>query len=413
VQLILYRIFLFLYRLGIRVASNFNPKAKKWREGRKHLFDRIATEMVRHGERRIWIHCASLGEFEQGRPIMEALRRDYPQYKIVLTFFSPSGYEVRKDTPLADYVFYMPLDGKKKSKRFLELVDPVMTIFVKYEFWYYYLCYLNTRKTPTFIVSAAFRREQGFFQWYGGLFRKMLRNFNHIFVQDQESKDLLAGINMKDTVSITGDTRYDRVAEIANNIKQFPIVEQFAAGNKLLVAGSTWPDDENILKESLSTLPKGWKIIIAPHEIDAPHIKQIQDIFGGDCTLYSNPVDVVNKKVLIIDNIGMLSSLYSYGSIAFVGGGFQKGGIHNALEPAVFGLPVFFGPVYEKFIEAKELVANGYAFPVQNATEFNNSLQQLTAQNLEKLQGAIKAYMQAHTGATGKIMSHLSANYLR
>ncbi len=369
--------------------------------------------MIRHGERRIWIHCSSLGEFEQGRPIMEALRRDYPQYKIVLTFFSPSGYEVRKDTPLADYVFYMPLDGKKKSKRFLELVDPVMTIFVKYEFWYYYLCYLSTRKSPAFIISAAFRKEQGFFKWYGGLFRKMLRNFNHIFVQDQQSKDLLAGIDLKDAISVSGDTRYDRVAEIADNVKQFPIVEQFAAGNKLLVAGSTWPDDENILKESLSTLLKGWKLIIAPHEIDTPHIKQVQDLFGDACTLYSNPIDAANKKVLIIDNIGMLSSLYSYGSIAFVGGGFQKGGIHNALEPAIFGLPVLFGPVYEKFIEAKELVANGYAFPVHNASEFNNSLQRLTAQDLEKLQSEIKVYMQAHTGATGKIMSHLSANYLR
>lgn len=344
---------------------------------------------------------------------MEALRRDYPQYKIVLTFFSPSGYEVRKDTPLADYVFYMPLDGKKKSKRFLELVDPVMTIFVKYEFWYYYLCYLSNRKAPAFIVSAAFRKEQSFFKWYGGLFRKMLRNFNHIFVQDEVSKQLLTEIDIKETASVAGDTRYDRVADIADHVKQFPVVEQFTNDSKLLVAGSTWPDDEKLLKESLLSLPVGWKLVIAPHEIDQPHIQQIQNLFGDDCILYSNPIDAVNKKVLIIDNIGMLSSLYSYGSVAYVGGGFQKGGIHNALEPAVFGLPVFFGPVYEKFIEAKELVVNKYAFPVQNAADFNNSLQQVISTNLPALQADIRAYMQAHIGATGKIMAHLSGQYLR
>ncbi len=369
--------------------------------------------MVHHGERRIWVHCASLGEFEQGRPVIEAIRKQYPRYKIVLTFFSPSGYEVRKGTPLADYVFYMPLDGKKKSKRFLELVDPVMTIFVKYEFWYYYLCYLSNRKAPAFIISAAFRKEQSFFKWYGGLFRKMLRNFNHIFVQDEQSKKLLEEININDKVSVAGDTRYDRVVEIANNVKPFPVVEAFANGSKLLVAGSTWPDDEKLLKEGLSSLPADWKLIIAPHEIDQPHIQQIQNLIGDDCILYSNPIDSANKKVLIIDNIGMLSSLYSYGSVAYVGGGFQKGGIHNALEPAVFGLPVFFGPVYEKFIEAKELVANQYAFPVQNAVDFNNSLQQVISTNLPALQADIRAYMQAHIGATGKIMTHLSGQYLR
>lgn len=369
--------------------------------------------MVRHGERRIWIHCASLGEFEQGRPVIEAIRKQYPAYKIVLTFFSPSGYEIRKDTPLADYVFYMPLDGKKKSKRFLELVDPVMAIFVKYEFWFYYLCYLSKRKTPTFIISAAFRKDQGFFQWYGGLFRKMLRNFNHVFVQDQQSKDLLAGVGISEKVTVSGDTRYDRVAEIADNVKQFPVVEQFANGNKLLVAGSTWPDDEKMLKESLSSMPENWKIIIAPHEIDQPHIEHIKELFGEDCTLYSKPEDINQKKVLIIDNIGMLSSLYSYGSVAYVGGGFQKGGIHNALEPAVFGLPVFFGPFYQKFVEAKELVDKGYAFPVQNATEFNKSLRELLSRDMDALQANIRAYMQAHTGATTNIMAHLSGQYLR
>ncbi len=360
-------------------------------------------------ERRIWIHCASLGEFEQGRPLIEAFKKQHPEYKIVLTFFSPSGYEVRKDYDQADYVLYLPMDSRKNAKRFLEIINPSLAIFVKYEFWYHYLNTLKQKQTPTILVAAAFRKEQAFFKWYGGLFRKILNCYNYIFVQDKTSADLLENIQLKKNVIIAGDTRYDRVAAIAKTAQNYPLISHFQGNAKLLIAGSTWPDDEQLLKSCFHILPTDWKIILAPHEINKSHIQQILSLYGNDAILYSQ-LDINHhpqQKILIIDNIGMLSSLFRYGQIAYIGGGFQKGGIHNTLEPAVFGLPVLFGPVYKKFVEANLLVANEFAFPVNNSLECEQILRQLTTneERLHNLQAALKSYIQENIGATDKIMS--------
>lgn len=415
-QLLLYNLFLFLYRTSIRIASLFDSKARLWVEGRRDLLQTIKTSLP-HDEKRIWIHCASLGEFEQGRPLIEALKRDYPGYKILLTFFSPSGYTLRKNYDLADYVFYLPMDGRLRSSRFVKIVNPSLAIFVKYEFWYYYICNLERNGVPTVLISGAFRGGQPFFKWYGGLFRKMLRKISFFFVQDIASAELLRSIDISDNVVVAGDTRYDRVYEIAQLAQSFPLIEQWQADAKLLIAGSTWPGDERVLFEVLSQMPANWKVILAPHEIDQGHIEEIRHLFGGQVVLYSQlteKMDARGKEVLIIDNIGMLSSIFKYGSIAYIGGGFQKGGIHNTLEPAVFGLPVLFGPVYEKFVEARQLVDNGFAYPVQNAAECATILRDLASdeRRLHNMHRDIQAYTQQHVGATGKIVAVLSGKYL-
>jgi 3-deoxy-D-manno-octulosonic-acid transferase len=362
------------------------------------------------GEKRIWVHCSSLGEFEQGRPLIESLKEKYPHYKIVISFFSPSGYEVRKDYAYADYVCYLPMDGKKNAAQFIELVNPALAVFVKYEFWYYYLEELHLRKIPTIIIAAAFRKGQAFFEWYGKLFRSLLDCFSWIFVQDEQSGKLLRRIGFERNVSVSGDTRYDRVAAIASKKMVIPVAAKFKGSGKLIIAGSTWPDDEKILKECMGDLPAGWKVIIAPHEIDAAHIQSIQMLFDHDAALYSllqqNENDFA-KKVLIIDNIGLLSGLFSYGDIAFIGGGFQKGGIHNILEPAVFGLPVIFGPVYEKFVEAGRLVELKYVFPVHNTEECKKILQELITDEDYRagIHRSLKTFMKENTGATQAILA--------
>lgn len=415
-QVFLYNIFLVLYALGIRVTSLFNEKARKWLRGRKGIFRQLADAMQGKDEQRIWVHCASLGEFEQGRPVIEAIKAQYPGYKIVLTFFSPSGYEIRKDYDGADYVFYLPMDGAGNAKRFIELVNPSLAIFVKYEFWYHYLNQLKKQDVPTVLISAAFRSSQPFFKGYGGLFRKILKSFAYIFVQDENSKQLLADIGITTNVAISGDTRYDRVVQIAENARRYDLIERFKGDSKLLIAGSTWPDDEMVLREALHILPDDWKMIIAPHEIDDKHIQQLDEMFQDTNTIYSQlPTSHTGHRVLIIDNIGMLSSLYRYGDIAFVGGGFQKGGIHNVLEPAVFGLPVFFGPEYDKFVEAKALVSRLYAFPISKKEHFNSLLRKLMEDDKRRLSmhKTIQAYIAGQAGATGKIMSVLGDKFLQ
>ncbi len=415
-QLFLYNIFLLLFAVGIRIAALFNAKAALWLKGRKGILDKIKNDLAAKDEKRIWIHCSSLGEFEQGRPLIEAIKKQYPSYKIVLTFFSPSGYEVRKNYEGADYILYLPMDGASNARRFVELVNPALTIFVKYEFWYHYLNRLKKNNVPTVIISATFRKSQTFFQWYGGLFRKMLHCFDYLFVQDDESKRLLAAIGITNNVLVSGDTRYDRVAEISKTVKPLPLIEKFKGNGHLLIAGSTWPADERLLMEVINTLPPNWKLVIAPHEIDREHITAIDNSHASMAVLYSElEKEPVGYKVLIIDNIGMLSSLYSYGELAYIGGGFQKGGIHNVLEPAVFGLPVFFGPTYDKFIEAKALVSHQYAMPVRNAVDFNNLLQQLTQDNILRtsLQKSIRQYVSTQTGATARIMEILTAQWLK
>jgi 3-deoxy-D-manno-octulosonic-acid transferase len=410
VSLFLYNSFLFFYSTGIRCYSLFNDKAKKWLIGRRNWRQAIPAALV-PGEQRIWIHCSSLGEFEQGRPLIESWKEKYPQYKIVLSFFSPSGYEVRKDYALADYVFYLPMDGKKNAKQFIALINPSLAVFVKYEFWYYYLDELKKSNIPTLLVSAAFRPGQAFFKWYGSFFRKMLKCFSRIFTQDEQSKTLLKGIEIEN-VSISGDTRYDRVMSIAANRKPIQAAEEFKGNCKIVIAGSTWPGDEKILKTCLKDLPADWKMIIAPHEIDDAHISSIQTLFDNDVILYSefqNKENGLTKKILIIDNIGLLSALFAYGDIAYIGGGFQKGGIHNILEPAAFGLPVIFGPVYQKFVEANKLVSLNYAFAVSNEEECKKVLNKLIADTSYRnnINNSLTKYMQENTGATQAILDHI------
>ena len=405
---------LFFYNSGIRffqiaayLSAFFKSKSKLWLEGRRNWYEKYSKEL-KQNEKRIWMHCASVGEFEQGRNLLESLKSKYPDYKIVLTFFSPSGYELRKDYEYADYVFYLPVDTKANAKRFVDLVQPSLAVFVKYEFWYHYLQSLKEKNIKTIIISAAFRKSQPFFQWYGNFFRKMLSCFTMIFVQDEESKNLLLSIGISENVVIAGDTRYDRVLAIAENKKIVPLISSFLNQHPAIVAGSTWLEDEKILQESFPRLREHWKLIIAPHEIDKKRMEQVMGLFP-DAVLYSTLNEqqaFSEKRVLIIDNIGMLSSLYAYGSIALVGGGFQKGGIHNVLEPSVFGLPVIIGPVYSKFVEAVLLVSKGYCFPVTNAHECCEILQKLSddINFVRQVQCSLIDFVQSQKGATLSIL---------
>jgi 3-deoxy-D-manno-octulosonic-acid transferase len=410
--LFVYNLFLSLYKFGISIYALFNDKAKNWITGR-HNWEQQLAAALKSGEQRIWIHSSSMGEFEQAKPIIESLKIQFPTYKILVTFFSPSGYEACKNNELADYIFYLPHDGKRNAEKFVTMVKPSMAMFVKYDFWYYYLAELSTQNVPTLLISGAFREEQPFFKWYGGIFRDMLQCFTCFFLQDEQSVKMLHTIGVKDNLVISGDTRYDRVSEIAKNVGPIVAIEHFKNGHKILIAGSTWLGDEEVLTDCLTTLPDNWKLIIVPHEVGESHIKKIQQLFG-DSMLYSE-LDAektgADKKILVINNIGMLSRLFAYGDIAFIGGGFQKGGIHNILEPAVFGLPVIFGPVYQKFVEAKELASLHYVFPVNNSAECGQILQRLISDDAYRgsVSDSLKHFMTNHTGATAAIMDRIKA----
>jgi len=395
--------------------SFFKPKAKLWIEGRKQIFQHI-EKALKPNEQRIWIHCASVGEFEQARPIIESIKKQQPQFKIVVSFFSPSGYELRKNYPLADYVFYLPMDGRSNAQTWVNLIAPEFVIFVKYEFWYHYLTTLKRAGIPTYLIAAAFRPSQAFFQWYGRFFRRILTCFDWIMVHDESSKQLLANIGIT-KVALGGDTRYDRVADIAAAAASFPKIEQFKNSCQLIVAGSTWPDDENILKSTLSVMPPNWKIMLAPHELDAKHLQHLSNLWGNDAVFYTQATEqqLIDKKVLIVDTMGMLSAMYKYGNIAYVGGGFLKGGIHNTLEPAVFGLPVFFGPTYQKFVEAVALVEQGFAFPINDEQSFQKGLLTLVEnpKQLAQLSNELILYMKGQTGATAIILNFLDIRHFK
>lgn len=405
-SLLAYHIFLRLYTLAIRILAFFQPKAKLWWKGRKDIFHLLAQK-IQTPKKRIWVHCASLGEFEQARPVIEALKLNLPDYAIILSFFSPSGYEIRKNYEGADYVVYLPMDGKSNAARFISIVKPEFAIMVKYEFWYYYLTTLKKQNIPVYLISAAFRESQPFFAWYGGLFRKMLRCFDTLFVQDRHSADLLLNLGMQNVVH-AGDTRYDRVTGIARAAVEIPIVEKFKGNAPLLIAGSTWPKDEQVLRDAIHALPEHWKIILAPHEITNTHLDHIRLLFEPECVCYTRFEETyTQQRILIIDNIGMLASIYRYGDIAYVGGGFLRGGIHNVLEPAVFGLPIIFGPNYEKFTEACDLLKQGFAFPITDAAQCKEILTRLTElpdevrhQNQIHLQN----YIREQEGATEKVL---------
>ncbi len=405
--LLVYNIAITLYSIGISIASWFNSKAKHLSKGRRNWRKTLAS-IDFAGSKWIWIHCASLGEFEQGRPFIEEIRSKYPAYRILLSFFSPSGYNVRKNYEHADAVIYMPADTRSNAETLVSTVRPSLAVFVKYEFWYHHLNSLQVRGITTVLISAAFRQDQIFFKWYGGIFRKMLPWFHTIFVQDEASCGLLRQIGVESNVIVAGDTRYDRVATIASNARKIPEVERFLAGAKAIIAGSTWPGDEALLKNI--AIPAGWKLIIAPHEIDPQHLAAIRSLFGADVIFFSEMVSgISDHSILVIDNIGMLSSLYAYGQIAYVGGGFQKGGIHNVLEPAVFGLPVVFGPVHEKFVEANELKELGFAFAVDNSASITAVISGLMNDDDRRLRirQSLIDHMRLKTGATSIVVAHL------
>lgn len=408
-----YNIFLFLFKAGIGVAALFNPKAKKWVAGRKNIFPRLESALAGQ-EKVIWMHCASLGEFEQGRPLLEKLRTQYPGYKFLLTFFSPSGYEVRKDYKGADWIFYLPMDGAKNAKRFLEIVNPSLVIFVKYEFWYYYLKKIRYRNMPLLLVSALFWKEMSFFKWYGALQRKMLSRFDHLFVQDDISKALIDAIGQSGITSISGDTRFDRVITIAENAQPIPLIEKFTAGHQTIIAGSTWPDDEMLLKKTLeTTTDPSLKLIIAPHEINEKHLQSIKELFPG-CVFYSELTEENSTAaILVIDNIGLLSRLYYYAWITYIGGGFGKG-IHNTLEAAVYGKPVLFGPVFHKFKEATGLIQAGGAITITNAEEAGKIVEKLLNDPKEYTGRAESSgkYVYARRGATDIIIRYIQEKRL-
>jgi 3-deoxy-D-manno-octulosonic-acid transferase len=413
---ILYNISLYLYSIIIRIATLFNQKAKLWIRGREDIFLNVKSALNNSESQNsplIWFHCASLGEFEQGRPLIEKIKSQHPEYKILLTFFSPSGYEVRKDYSGADYIFYLPLDTTYNAKKFIRLVNPKAVFFVKYEFWFNYLNELKQQNIPLYLVSGIFREDQLFFKSYGSWFRKQLNCFTYFFLQDEYSSKLLNSIGFKNN-AVVGDTRFDRVDEIAKNVKLFPIIKQFKQDSNILIAGSTWEEDEKIISKNFKNSKSqilNFKLIIAPHEIDESHINSIVLKFNNFKIIrYSqaNENNINGAQVLIIDNIGMLSSLYQYGNIAYIGGGFGKG-IHNILEAATFGLPVIFGPNYQKFSEAKELIKLGGAFSINNDFDLNKTIESLNDKIVRQVTANIsKQYVQSRIGATDKILSAIS-----
>ncbi len=392
-----------------------NEKARKWLAGRKDIFNHIASSL-KPGEKRIWFHCASLGEFEQGRPVMEELRIKDPGCRIVLTFFSPSGYEVRKNYKGADYIFYLPIDTASNAKRFVELIQPEKVFFVKYEFWHHYFKTIKQQGIPLYIISAIFRKDQSFFKWYGGFFRSILKCVNHFFVQDDSSKQLLQSIGLINC-TVAGDTRFDRVSAIAADAKQIPVVEKFKNGKKLFIAGSTWPQDEELITKLIGSKPSLFeKYLIAPHEIGGNRIQALveklsTEISSDKIVLFSKADESIlaAATVLIIDNYGMLSSLYRYAEMAYIGGGFGIA-VHNTVEAAVFGMPVFFGPNYHKFREAKELIACGGGFSINSYAELQSKMQELI--NDESKWNTSSAlshnYVKSKTGATAAILKVIS-----
>ena len=397
-----------LYGLAICIVSLFNPKAAAWCRGRRHFFRHLEASFSKRG-RTVWFHCASLGEFEQGRPVIEALKERDPSLQVVLTFFSPSGYEVRKDYDKADHVCYLPLDTPGNARRFLDIVQPDLAVFVKYEFWYCFLTTLKKRQIPVVLISAIFRPGQWFFRWYGRRFLRVMESFQKIFVQDEASEELLRAHGIT-AAEVTGDTRFDRVITIAEGRKEIPLAAAFAGDRTVVVAGSTWKEDETLLLKYINARERPYKWIIAPHEIGSAHVDWIMERLKVPALRYSEEKDSdpAKAEVLVIDNIGMLSSLYAYGKVAYIGGGFGSG-IHNVPEAAVYGLPVLFGPRYRKFREAVELTARGGAYPLENGGELTRLLNLLyDDQEKRGKAGAIaREYVYTSAGSTEKIVNNL------
>ena len=409
----MYNLIIYLYYLGVIVVSLFNEKVRKmWRGEREAI--RILKEKVDPNAKYVWFHAASLGEFEQGRPLMEQLRRDYPEYKILLTFFSPSGYEVRKNYEGADIICYLPLDTITNARRFLRTIRPVMAFFIKYEFWYNYLHILSHRGVPVYSVSSIFRPGQVFFRWYGRQYSHVLKCFTRFYVQNDVSRELLATIGVTD-VTVVGDTRFDRVLQIKAAAKQLPVVENFVGKSKCFIAGSSWQPDEEIFIPWFKDHPD-WKLIIAPHVIGEEHLQQIEKLLAGRKVVRYSAVansqlstlnsQLQDSSVLIIDCFGLLSSIYRYADVTYVGGGFGVG-IHNTLEAAVWDVPVIFGPNNERFQEAQGLKACGGGLEIHNADDFQRIMQHFINEPAAIKEAGRQSglFVEQMTGATQKILS--------
>lgn len=409
----MYNIIMYLIQFGIVVGSYFNKKLRKMLDGEREAIKQI-REKVDPDAQYIWFHAASLGEFEQGRPLIEKVHKEHPEYKILLTFFSPSGYEVRKNYTGADIITYLPIDTITNARAFLRAIRPVMAFFIKYEFWYNYLHILQHRGVPTYSVSSIFRPNQIFFKWYGRNYGRVLQCFTHFFVQNEESQQLLAGIGFKNS-TVVGDTRFDRVLQIKEASKQLPIVDSFVHIHEekkplTFVAGSSWLPDEAIFIEYFNTHPS-WKLIIAPHVIGEDHLKQIISLLKNKKVVrytQTTETDAANADVLIIDCFGLLSSIYRYGEVAYVGGGFGVG-IHNVLEAAVWSIPVIFGPNNAHFAEAQGLRHNGGGFEIHNLEDFSKYIQRFEVETNFRLERGIAGgkYVAALAGASNKVLNNI------
>lgn len=414
-MVILYNTGIYLYTLIIRIAAITNTKAAAWINGRSGLIKLIEASLDKN-KQYTWFHFASLGEFEQGRPVLELLKSESPELPIVITFFSPSGYEIRKNYALADHVFYLPTDTKTNAIDFVRILNPKVAIFTKYEYWYHYFEELHKNNIPLYVISGIFRQEQVFFKWYGSLHRKMLSMVSYFFVQNEQSKDLLNKLGIEN-VTVSGDTRFDRVYYNATHATELKIIRDFSKGNRVFIAGSTWLDDEKLIGKLASSYPD-WKFIIAAHEVNPSRINEVTELFPNSIK-YS---DIKMKEqefpenhdinsdiqVLIIDNIGILSSVYQYGDIAYIGGGFGVG-LHNTQEAAAYGLALIFGPNYHNFREAIDLITIEAAFTIKNYDELVNCMEKLSIDSHRKKCGiAALEYVKNHTGASQAILDFIS-----
>ena len=408
---------LFLYNLVISIAgfflkivALFSPKIKLFVEGRKNVFS-ILQEKIKPSDKTIWFHSASLGEYEQGLPVIEKIKEKYPNHKIIVTFFSPSGYEVRKNNTVADVTVYLPLDTKSNAKKFLKLVHPELAFFIKYEFWLNYLKELETSKTPTYLISGIFRDNQMFFKWYGGFYRKALKAFTYFFVQNESSKEKIEAIGFHNVI-VSGDTRFDRVNAILGRDNTLDFIENFKNDSPTIVIGSSWPKDEALLAEYINQAPEHVKFIIAPHNIKPDQITSLKSQITKSTVLFSEKrdLDLSGYNVFIIDTIGLLTKIYSYGTIAYVGGGFGNPGIHNILEPATFGIPIVIGPNYSNFAEAVQLVALEGCITISNSKELKETLDRLLNDTnfFEEKSSICRSYIQDNKGATNTIMNIVS-----
>lgn len=408
-MLFLYNIITLFAAQLLKIVALFSPKMKLFVDGRKSIFQTLADK-IQTSDKTIWFHAASLGEYEQGLPVIEAIKQQFPNHKIVVTFFSPSGYEVRKNNTVADVTVYLPLDTISNAKQFIDLVHPEMTFFIKYEYWPNYLNELKKQQIKTYLISGILRENQAFFKWYGGFYRNALKTFEFFFVQNESSKKLLQSIGFNN-VKISGDTRFDRVVSILEHDNSLDFMEQFKDNKTTIVIGSSWSKDESLLVNYINQSSDDVKFIIAPHNIKLEQIQELKNSITKEVILFSEKdnVDLSNYNVFIIDTIGILTKIYSYADIAYVGGGFGNPGVHNILEPATFGIPVIIGPNYSHFAEATALVNMEGCMSIQNQTQLNEAFDLLLHNEDERLEkGHIcRTFVQMNKGATQTIMNHI------